>query len=66
MDHKEKTLTIDNKKITDDTIFVIAEIGVNHNGDMKKAFKLIDIAKEIGADPPEGSVESQGNEDPML
>ena len=50
MDHKEKTLTIDNKKITDDTIFVIAEIGVNHNGDMKKAFKLIDIAKEIGAD----------------
>ena len=50
MDHKEKALTIDNKKITDDTVFVIAEIGVNHNGDMKKAFKLIDIAKEIGAD----------------
>lgn len=50
MDHKEKALTIDNKKITDDNIFVIAEIGVNHNGDMKKAFKLIDIAKEIGAD----------------
>ena len=50
MDHKEKTLIIDNKKITDDTVFVIAEIGINHNGDMKKAFKLIDIAKEIGAD----------------
>ena len=50
MDNKEKALIIDNKKINDDTIFVIAEIGVNHNGDIKKAFKLIDIAKEIGAD----------------
>ena len=50
MDNKEKALIIDNKKINDDTIFVIAEIGVNHNGDIKKAIKLIDIAKEIGAD----------------
>ena len=50
MDYKEKALIIGNKKIKDDTIFVIAEIGVNHNGDIKKAFKLIDIAKEIGAD----------------
>ena len=30
-------------------IQVIAEIGVNHNGDIKKAFKLIDAAKECGA-----------------
>ena len=50
MDYKEKALIIGNKKIKDDAIFVIAEIGVNHNGDIKKAIKLIDIAKEIGAD----------------
>ena len=30
--------------------FLIAEIGVNHNGDMDLAFKLIDAAKESGAD----------------
>ena len=24
--------------------FVIAEVGINHNGDLKKAFKLIDAA----------------------
>jgi len=50
MDNKEKSLKIGNKTITNSEIFVIAEIGVNHNGDIKKAYKLIDIAKEIGAD----------------
>lgn len=30
--------------------FIIAEAGVNHNGDLKTAFKLIDVAKEAGAD----------------
>ena len=30
--------------------YVIAEIGVNHNGSFKKAIKLINIAKNIGAD----------------
>jgi N-acetylneuraminate synthase len=35
-----------NKKKT----FVIAEIGVNHNGDLKKAIKFIKIAKDCGAD----------------
>ena len=30
--------------------FIIAEAGVNHNGDLKKAYKLIDIAKQAGAD----------------
>ena len=29
---------------------VIAEVGVNHNGSMPKAKKLIDIAKKAGAD----------------
>ncbi len=31
-------------------IFVIAEAGVNHNGDINLAYKLADIAKEAGAD----------------
>ena len=30
--------------------YVIAEIGANHNGDMDLAIKMIDIAKECGAD----------------
>jgi len=30
--------------------FIIAEAGVNHNGDKNLAYKLIDIAKESGAD----------------
>ncbi len=30
--------------------FVIAEIGVNHNGDIELAKKLIDAAKKSGAD----------------
>jgi N-acetylneuraminate synthase/N,N'-diacetyllegionaminate synthase len=30
--------------------FVIAEAGVNHNGDLRLAKKLVDIAKEAGAD----------------
>lgn len=29
---------------------IIAEIGVNHSGDMDKALHMIDVAKEIGAD----------------
>ena len=31
-------------------IFIIAEAGVNHNGDSKLAFRLVDKAKEAGAD----------------
>ena len=30
--------------------FIIAEAGVNHNGDMKIAKKLIDVASKAGAD----------------
>ena len=30
--------------------FVIAELGINHNGDLRTALKLIDAAKEAGAD----------------
>ena len=31
-------------------VYIIAEAGVNHNGDINIAYKLIDIAKEAGAD----------------
>ena len=33
-----------------DSIFFIAEAGVNHNGDIGLAKELIDIASESGAD----------------
>jgi N-acetylneuraminate synthase len=32
------------------SIFIIAEIGINHNGDVKIAKQLIDLAKDVGAD----------------
>lgn len=32
------------------SIFIIAEIGINHNGDVEIAKKLIDVAKNAGAD----------------
>ena len=31
-------------------VFIIAEAGVNHNGDIKLAYKMIDVAKAAGAD----------------
>ncbi len=34
----------------DDPAFIIAEAGVNHNGDVNLAFDLIDAAKDAGAD----------------
>ncbi|MBI9033195.1 MAG: N-acetylneuraminate synthase [Bacteroidales bacterium] len=32
------------------SVFIIAEAGVNHNGDITQAFKLIDVAKDSAAD----------------
>ena len=32
------------------SVFIIAEAGVNHNGDLNVAMKLIDIAAESGVD----------------
>ena len=29
---------------------IIAEAGINHNGSLKKALKMVDIAKQSGAD----------------
>ncbi|MFZ2886914.1 MAG: N-acetylneuraminate synthase family protein [Minisyncoccia bacterium] len=34
----------------EEPVFVIAEIGINHNGEIETAKKLIDAAKEAGAD----------------
>ena len=35
---------------SDKNVFVIAEVGVNHNGDPNLAAELVDIAREVGAD----------------
>lgn len=46
-----KVVEIDGKKIGDsEKTFVIAEAGVNHNGDMELAKKMIDAAVIAGAD----------------
>ncbi len=34
----------------DNKVFIIAEAGVNHNGDFDTALKMIEVAKEVGAD----------------
>lgn len=42
--------TIKGPTIIPDHVFVIAEIGINHNGDMAIAKQLIDVAKKAGCD----------------
>ena len=37
------------KKIKNDGFFLVAEAGINHNGNLNKAFKLVDSAKSSGA-----------------
>lgn len=45
------TFTIQNRRIGDnEPTFIIAEIGQNHNGDVKLALELISEAKKSGAD----------------
>jgi len=39
-----------NKMFNTDKTYVIAEIGINHNGEMELARKLMDVAKEAKAD----------------
>ena len=31
-------------------VFIIAEAGVNHNGNIKTAIRMVDVAKECGVD----------------
>ena len=33
-----------------DKVLIIAEAGVNHDGDLNQALKLVDVAAEAGAD----------------
>lgn len=48
---KRKGFTIDGRKVgAGEPVFVIAEIGVNHNGSIAMAKKLIDAAEAVGAD----------------
>ena len=30
--------------------FLVAEAGINHNGELKKAFSMIEVAKQSGVD----------------
>jgi len=46
-----ENITINEKNIgCNYPCFIIAEAGVNHNGNMKLAYQLIDRAKAAGAD----------------
>ena len=51
MDYKTKDLVIDNIAIgNSNSVFIIAEIGMNHNGSMDNAIELIDCASSSGVD----------------
>jgi len=45
-----KKIYVHNKLISSKKPFVIAEAGVNHNGDINLAKKLIDVASKLGVD----------------
>ena len=46
-----KSITIGNRKVgTGHSCYIVAEIGINHNGDIDIAKKLIDLAKVAGCD----------------
>ena len=41
----------ENRYLGDDQpCFIVAELGVNHNGDLRLAKKMVDAAKEVGVD----------------
>jgi len=46
-----RIVKVGNKEISDESpVFIIAEAGVNHNGDIKVAKQLIDVAAKAGVD----------------
>jgi len=48
---KDKVIHIGSREISADSpVYVIAEIGNNHNGDLTRAYRLIDAAVQVGAD----------------
>lgn len=45
------TITIDSRLVgTGQPPYVIAEVGINHNGDLGAALRMIEVAKDAGAD----------------
>ncbi len=51
MKNKNKFVEIDNRKIGPDfPPYIIAELSANHNGDINRAFEILEMAKECGAD----------------
>ena len=48
---KTKFVEIDNRKIGPDfPPYIIAELSANHNGDINRAFQILEMAKRCGAD----------------
>ena len=47
---KQKKMKIGNHEISEDRVYIIAEIGNNHNGDFDRAIEMIDEALYAGAD----------------
>lgn len=45
-----KKIKLGKKTIDNNSLYFIADIGANHNGSLEKAIKLINLAKESGAD----------------
>jgi len=41
-------LTINNKTVANTDVYIIAEIGINHNGDVTRALQMVNEAKEAG------------------
>ena len=57
-----RSIKISNKEISDTSpVFIITEAGVNHNGNMKLAKQLIDIAAEANADAVKFQTFKTGN-----
>lgn len=51
MHNFSQTVKIGNRILGNDgRVFIIAEAGVNHNGDLEKAMRMVDIAADAGVD----------------